>query len=44
MTWKKKGQLASTGEWAKHLHKTGRRLFWRRERRAETKEIAAQRR
>ena len=33
----KKGQLTATPEWAKHLRKFGKRLFWRGERRAEKK-------
>jgi len=43
MATKKKGQLAASSEWAKHLRKFGRRLFWRKERRAETRDILTQR-
>jgi len=31
---KKKGILTSTKEWAKHLKKWGKRIFWKKERRA----------
>ncbi len=32
MTHKKKGQLTTSGEWAKHLRKIGKRFFWKAER------------
>ena len=35
MAHKRKGQLTSTGEWAKHLRKVGKRFFWKAERKAE---------
>jgi hypothetical protein len=31
----RKGQLAPAPEWAKHLKKWGKRLFWKRNRKAE---------
>ena len=34
MSTKKKGILTSTKEWAKHLKKWGKRIFWKKERRA----------
>ena len=35
MSYKRKGQLTSDGEWVKHLKKIGKRLFWKKERKAE---------
>jgi hypothetical protein len=35
----KKGILAQAAEWAKHLRKYGKRQFWKRQRRAEKREI-----
>lgn len=35
MAHKRKGQLTVSGEWAKHLRKSFRRQFWKRERKAE---------
>jgi hypothetical protein len=32
MSTKKKGLLTTSGEWAKHLRKYGKRLFWKSER------------
>lgn len=34
MASKKKGLLTVSGEWAKHLRKWGRKMFWHRERKA----------
>lgn len=39
MGQKRKGQLTKTGEWAKHLRKDFRRIFWSRERMALKKHI-----
>lgn len=39
MAHKRKGQLTKTGEWAKHLRKDFRRIFWSKERMAEKKLI-----
>lgn len=39
MSNKKKGQLTSSGEWAKHLRKFLRRQFWKGERKAGQKLI-----
>jgi hypothetical protein len=39
MSHKRKGQLATSGEWAKHLRPFQRRLYWGRERSAERSEI-----
>jgi hypothetical protein len=30
----KKGTLTASGEWAKHLRKWGKRLYWKKERKA----------
>jgi len=38
----KKGQLVSAGEWWKHLRWT-KRAFWKRQRKADQREAAAQR-
>lgn len=38
----KKGILSVTREWAQHLRKYGRRVFWKGERAAEKKEIKRQ--
>ncbi len=35
MSHKKKGQLTTTSEWARHLRKYLRRQFWKGERKAE---------
>ena len=40
MAYKKKGQLTGVGEFAKHLRKIGKRLFWKAERLAEKRAIA----
>jgi hypothetical protein len=40
MTHKKKGQLTVSIERGKHLRKYMKRLFWKRERLAEKKEIS----
>ena len=37
MAHKKKGMLTTDGEWAKHLRRIGKRMFWKRERLAERK-------
>lgn len=39
MSHKRKGQLTTSSEWAKHLRKIGKRLFWKGERLAEKKMI-----
>jgi hypothetical protein len=39
MSQKRKGQLTTNSEWAKHLRKFLRRKFWKGERFAEKKEI-----
>jgi hypothetical protein len=39
MSYKRKGQLSSYSEWAKHLRKIGKRFFWRKERIEGKKEI-----
>jgi len=41
MAHKKKGQLAKSPQWWKHL-KDWKRVFWKRERQAEKKEIKQQ--
>jgi len=38
----KKGQLIKPKEWAKHLRKFGKRVFWSAHRKAEQKEIKQQ--
>lgn len=42
MATKKKGQLTSSGEWAKHLREILKRQFWKAERFAEKKWIKVQ--
>jgi len=39
MATKKKGQLTTVTEWAKHLRKDYKRIFWKSERQAEKSEI-----
>jgi hypothetical protein len=39
MSQKRKGQLTTSPEWAKHLRKYLKRQFWKRERLAEKEEI-----
>jgi hypothetical protein len=39
MSTKKKGLLTTSGEWAKHLRKWGKRVFWKKERKAAKKEL-----
>jgi len=39
MANKKKGQLTTTSEWAKHLRKYLKRKFWKKERQAGKKII-----
>ena len=39
MATKKKGQLTAVTEWAKHLRKDYKRIFWKSERQAEKMEI-----
>lgn len=40
MTHKKKGQLTTHIEWAKHLRKIGKRIFWKGEREAEKRLVS----
>lgn len=42
MGHQRKGQLTTSGEYAKHLRPDGRREFWHSERRAEDREIQDQ--
>lgn len=35
----KKGMITKSGEWARHLRKLGRRMFWKRDRQYVKKEI-----
>ena len=39
MATKKKGLTVLSGEWAKHLRKFRRRLFWRKQRQDDKKRI-----
>ncbi len=39
MATKKKGHLSTHSEWAKHLRKFGKKMFWKGERTQEKKEI-----
>jgi hypothetical protein len=39
MSSKKKGQLTTSKEWAKHLRKFSKRQFWKGERKASKKNI-----
>jgi len=39
MAHKKKGQLTTTSEWAKHLRKYLKRKFWKAERKAGKRKI-----
>ncbi len=39
MASKKKGLLTTSGEWAKHLRKWGKKMFWKGERKAGKKLI-----
>lgn len=41
MATKKKGQLTTVTEWAKHLRKDYKRIFWKSERQAEKRKIAS---
>lgn len=43
MATKKKGQLTTSKEWAVHLRKGCRKLFWKQERAAERKLIHKER-
>ena len=43
MATKKKGQLSTVTEWAKHLRKDYKRIFWKSERQAEKQDIANER-
>ena len=43
MSTVKKGMLTIDGEWMKHLRKTGKRFFWKGERKAEKKLIEKER-
>ena len=38
MSTKKKGLLTTSNEWAKHLRKWGKRLFWKTERKEGKRE------
>jgi len=42
MSHKRKGQLADSNEWRKHLRPLFRRFYWKRERVAEKNEIKSQ--
>lgn len=42
MSTKKKGLLTTSGEWARHLRKFGKRIFWRGERSSSKEEIIKQ--
>ena len=37
MANKKQGNETTSGEWAKHLRKIGKRFFWKKERKAQKK-------
>lgn len=39
MSYKRKGQLSTHIEWAKHLRKFGKKFFWKVERKAEKRLI-----
>ena len=39
MSYKRKGQLTSYGEWHKHLRKIGKRLFWKKERKSQKSQV-----
>lgn len=39
MSTKKKGVLTTSKEWAAHLRRYGKRVFWKRERKAAKHEI-----
>ena len=39
MAYKRKGQLTTTGEWARHLRKYLKRQFWKSERKMLKKNI-----
>lgn len=39
MSYKRKGQLTRYSEWHKHLRKIGKRIFWKKERKAQKKNI-----
>lgn len=40
MSHKRKGQLTTHIEWAKHLRKIGKRIFWKGEREAEKRLVS----
>ncbi len=42
MSHKRKGQLTTSGEWARHLRPFYRKAFWKRERQAEQAYIVAE--
>jgi hypothetical protein len=42
MSHKRKGQLTTSGEWARHLRPFYRKVFWKRERQAEQAYIVAE--
>lgn len=39
MSTKKKGLLTVSKEWAKHLRKWGKRVFWKRERKTSKQSL-----
>lgn len=41
MATKKTGMLTTSGEWARHLRKWGKRVFWKAERRQARKSGSA---
>ncbi len=42
MSHKRKGQLTTSGEWARHLRPFYRKVFWKRERQAEQAYIVSE--
>jgi hypothetical protein len=42
MSHKRKGQLTTSGEWARHLRPFYRKAFWKRERQAEQAYIVSE--
>jgi len=43
MSQKRNGQLVKSPEWWKHLRKYYKRVFWKKERKAESKDISNRR-
>jgi hypothetical protein len=39
MATKKKGLRTTSGEWAKHLRRFGKKTFWRKERKVGRREV-----